>query len=122
MVAPVPLICAAADRDFLIALRLVAAARSGAVFATEREDTKERTGEDMHQTKLSVRDATAVQQIFKTTAVTVGGLYLTTHSVTITAIGTGASMAVTCWFIWTTHRRPADRTQSRNQQATDPTR
>lgn len=59
----------------------------------------------MQQTKQSERDAAAIQRIFNTATVAVGGLYLATHSVTVTAIGTIASAAVTCWSTWMANYR-----------------
>jgi hypothetical protein len=38
--------------------------------------------------------------MFNTATVTVAGLYLATHSVTVTLIGTIASTALTCWAMW----------------------
>jgi hypothetical protein len=52
----------------------------------------------MQKAKTSAPETAAVQRIFNTATVTVGGLYLTTHSVTVTAIGTAASTIVECWF------------------------
>ena len=54
----------------------------------------------MQHAKTSAPETAAVQRIFNTATVTVGGLYLTTHSVTVTAIGTAASTIVECWSIW----------------------
>jgi len=54
----------------------------------------------MQQAKTSAPETAAVQRIFNTATVTVGGLYLTTHSVTVTAIGTAAATIVECWSIW----------------------
>src|SRR5947209_4289947 len=42
----------------------------------------------------------ATATTFSTTAVTVGSLYLTTHSVAITAIGASAATAITAWNTW----------------------
>lgn len=54
----------------------------------------------MQKAKTSAPETVAAQRIFNTATVTVGGLYLATHSVTVTAIGTAASTIVECWAIW----------------------
>jgi hypothetical protein len=42
--------------------------------------------------------------VFQTATAAVGGLYLATHSVTVTAIGTCAATAVTAWATWLNRR------------------
>jgi hypothetical protein len=42
--------------------------------------------------------------MFQAATATVGGLYLATHSVTVTAIGTCAATAVTAWATWLIRR------------------
>ena len=37
---------------------------------------------------------------FNTAAVTIGGLYLATHSVAVTPVGTLAATVLTCWALW----------------------
>ena len=66
----------------------------------------------MQQAQTSARDATAVQRLFNTATVTVGGLYLATHSVPVTAIGGAASTVMTCWSIWMDHRKQQSPSQS----------
>jgi hypothetical protein len=63
----------------------------------------EESDEGMQRAKHSVLDVTAVRGIAAT--VTVGGLYLATHSVTVTAVGTRASTLVTCWSMWMDRRQ-----------------
>jgi hypothetical protein len=43
------------------------------------------------------RNLFEIQKIFNAVTVTVGGLYLTTHSVAVTLIGAAAGAAVTGW-------------------------
>jgi len=56
----------------------------------------------MQQTKRPPRDAIATQPIFNTATATVAGLYLASHSVSVTAIGASASTVVACWSMWLT--------------------
>jgi hypothetical protein len=56
----------------------------------------------MHQSDPSLA---AALRAFQTVAVTVSGLYLTTHSVMVTVTGTVASTAMACWATWLLHRR-----------------
>jgi hypothetical protein len=46
------------------------------------------------------RKLSEIQMIFNVASMTVGGLYLTTHSVAVTLIGTAAGAAVTGWTTW----------------------
>jgi hypothetical protein len=39
-------------------------------------------------------------RIFGTVTVTVGSLYLTTHSIAVTAIGASAATAISAWTTW----------------------
>jgi hypothetical protein len=55
-----------------------------------------------HRSEL---DLTANQKVFNTVTVTVGGLYLATHSVLVTLIGTAAAGLLTGWTTWLSHRR-----------------
>jgi hypothetical protein len=57
---------------------------------------------------------------FNTAIVAVGGLYLATHSVTVTLIGTAASTALTCWAIRLPGSRHQARTMSRDQMRGTP--
>lgn len=50
-------------------------------------------------------DLMATRKIFDTAVVTVSGLYLATHSVLVTLIGTVAASLVTSWTMWLSHRR-----------------
>jgi hypothetical protein len=43
-------------------------------------------------------------RVFQTATTAVAGLYLTTHSVAITAIGTSAAGVITAWVIWLDRR------------------
>jgi hypothetical protein len=45
------------------------------------------------------RNLAEVQKIFNAVTVTVGGLYLTTHSLAVTLIGTASGAVVTGWTI-----------------------
>lgn len=67
----------------------------------------------------------AVQKVFNTATVTVSGLYLATHSVLVTFIGTFAASLLSGWTTWLSlsHRRnrmltsgvaPQDRTRTRH--------
>jgi hypothetical protein len=46
------------------------------------------------------RDLAAARSIFSSATITVGGLYLTTHSIAVTLIGTTAATALACWALW----------------------
>jgi hypothetical protein len=48
----------------------------------------------------SKRDLATVQKLFNTATITVGGLYLTSHSIAVTLIGATAGMTVTGWSMW----------------------
>jgi hypothetical protein len=43
------------------------------------------------------RDLAAARSIFSSASITVGGLYLTTHSIAVTLVGTTAATALTYW-------------------------
>lgn len=63
-------------------------------------------------------DLTAAKAACNTVTVTVGGLYLATHSVMATLVGTTASTVLTCWAMWSPYSRKqtlADREQSAAQ-------
>lgn len=51
-------------------------------------------------------DLSATARTFQTAATAIGGLYLATHSVTITAIGTSGVTAITAWLTWLTTTMP----------------
>lgn len=53
-------------------------------------------------------DVRAATRVFQTATATVGGLYLATHSLMVTAIGTCAATALTTWATWL--NRPDDPT------------
>ena len=57
-----------------------------------------------HQ-RRPAHDLAAAKAAFNTATVTVGGLYLTTHSVVVTLIGTTASTMLTCWAMWLSYNR-----------------
>ena len=59
----------------------------------------------MPTTRRSARDLVAARTLFSTATATVGGLYLATHSVAVTVIGTTASTALTCWAMWLPYKR-----------------
>jgi hypothetical protein len=63
----------------------------------------------MPQEQRSRRGPITVQHIFNTATVTVGGLYLSTHSVVVTITGTIAATALTGWSIWVSSRRESGR-------------
>ena len=44
------------------------------------------------------------EQTYRMITVTAGGLYLATHSVTVTALGTAAATVLFGWSMWLTHR------------------
>lgn len=50
------------------------------------------------------RGTRTAQRAFNTTTVTVGGLYLATHSVVVTITGTAAASLLTCWTLWLARR------------------
>jgi hypothetical protein len=54
----------------------------------------------MRTTRRSEQDLPAARAIFNAATTTIGGLYLATHSVTVTAIGAAASTMLTCCAIW----------------------
>ena len=49
------------------------------------------------------RDLSAARAFFSSATITVGGLYLTTHSIAVTLIGTTAATALACWALWLPH-------------------
>jgi hypothetical protein len=59
----------------------------------------------MRTTCRSEPDLTTAQKVFNTTAVTVAGLYVATHSFPVTFIGTTAASLLTGWMTWLSHRR-----------------
>jgi hypothetical protein len=59
----------------------------------------------MKRTGGSELSSTGCQQAINSIAVTAGGLYVATHSVTATILGTTASTGVIAWRLWLTHRR-----------------
>src|SRR5262245_37256693 len=59
----------------------------------------------MPTTRRPARDLNAARTIFNTAPVSVGGLYLTTHSVAVTLIGTAAATALTGWTLWLPYKR-----------------
>ena len=61
----------------------------------------------MQTTRRSGVDLTTPQKTFNTATITVGGLYLATHSVAVTLIGTAAASLLTCWILWLSHKREA---------------
>jgi hypothetical protein len=54
---------------------------------------------------VSESDVTAAERIFCTVTVTVGSLYIATHSITMTMVGTIASTIVACRGAWLLQRR-----------------
>jgi hypothetical protein len=66
--------------------------------------------------------STAVVRAINATAATAGGLYLTTHSIPVTAIGTGAASLLACWTLWLAHlqARSAAASQERGNQTATP--
>lgn len=65
----------------------------------------------MRRTLGPVREVAVARTTFNMAAVTVGGLYLATHSVPVTIIGTLAATALTGWAMWLP--------RSRNKTLTD---
>ena len=61
----------------------------------------------MQQETGSARGRTAAQQI-NTATVTAGGLYLATHSVAVTAIGTIAWAMMAGWSMWLDRHQKRD--------------
>jgi hypothetical protein len=59
----------------------------------------------VERTQGSEPDITSTQQVINATAVTVGGIYLTTHSVSVTIVGAAASTLLNVWALWLAHRR-----------------
>jgi hypothetical protein len=55
-----------------------------------------------HGTEPSV---VGTQQAINSLAVTVGGIYLATHSVTVTVVGATASTLLTGWTLWLAEQR-----------------
>jgi hypothetical protein len=54
----------------------------------------------VNRTRQPERRSGAAQQAVNSTAVTVGGIYLATHSVIVTVVGTAASTLLTAWALW----------------------
>jgi len=72
----------------------------------------------MQTTQRSEVDLTTPQNIFNTATITVGGLYLATHSVAVTLIGAGAASLLTCWTLWLSHKRNAHLPNRTDQRPT----
>jgi hypothetical protein len=60
----------------------------------------------MQRIGRSEPSAAGTQQAINSLIVTVGGVYLATHSVTVTIVGTVASTLLIAWRLWLTHRWP----------------
>ncbi len=58
------------------------------------------------------RSLTTVTGTFEAAAVTIGTVYLTTHSVTVTVVGAVTATATSAWAAWLDHRRDHDGTAS----------
>lgn len=74
----------------------------------------------MQTVRLPGLDITAATRMFQTATATVGGLYLATHSVTVTAIGTCAATAVTAWATWLNRRHNHTGTPTEQERAHGP--
>jgi hypothetical protein len=72
----------------------------------------------MSPTGLSKRDLATAQKLFNTATITVGGLYLTSHSVAVTLIGTTAGMGVTGWSMWLEYNRSGSNSCSETSMPT----
>jgi hypothetical protein len=59
----------------------------------------------MKQARRPEPSLTTAQRTFHTVVVAVGGLYIATHSVVVTAIGTIAATALACWAPWLVQHR-----------------
>jgi hypothetical protein len=57
-------------------------------------------------------DPATATRIFGTVTVTVGTLYLTTHSVVVTAIGASAATVISAWTTWLSRSRTPGRPDS----------
>ena len=55
------------------------------------------------RTRQPEADPTLAQKGFNTVTLAVGGLYLATHSVIVTLIGTAAAGLLACWALWVTN-------------------
>jgi hypothetical protein len=49
------------------------------------------------------RELDRVREICSATTVTIGGLYLTSHSVAVTALGAVAATTLASWSMWLAH-------------------
>jgi hypothetical protein len=58
---------------------------------------------------------------FNTVTITVGGLYLATHSIVVTITGTAAASLFGCWTLWLARRGRAVINQDRQLPASGPT-
>jgi Flp pilus assembly protein TadB len=59
----------------------------------------------MNRTHGYESSSTGAQQAINSMAVTVGGIYLATHSVTVTVVGTTAATLLTAWTLWLRQRQ-----------------
>lgn len=57
----------------------------------------------MQMAQRPQRDFAGARAIFSSASITVSGLYLTTHSITVTVIGTSAATALACCALWLAH-------------------
>jgi hypothetical protein len=64
------------------------------------------------------RDLAGARAIFSSATITVGGLYLSTHSIIVTVIGTLAATALACWAMWLP--RGEDRTLTNTEESRAP--
>jgi len=60
-------------------------------------------------------DEPVIGRVFDTTAVAVGSVYLTSHSVGVTLIATVAAVTVSGGAIWLRHRKAADQQREANE-------
>ena len=70
----------------------------------------------MQAVRRSQRDLSAARSMFSSAAVTIGSLYLATHSVAVTLIGAATSTVLTCCAIWLPNK-PKHALDSANQSA-----
>lgn len=60
----------------------------------------------MLPTRHGERNLPGTQKIFNAATMTVGGLFLTTHSVAVTLIGAAVGAVITGWTTWLEYNQP----------------
>jgi hypothetical protein len=97
IVAPAAARCAVASSSFCTRTWFCT---SQAIERTEVQRAQRRGESPMSHMKTSTKDAAVIERVSSIPTTTAAALYLTTHSVLVTAIGTLASTFLTWWSLW----------------------